>query len=162
MTTEFLENPYAVPDDSCRKSLAIEFVLPIDLDKLTLLPVDIKEFGIQALVPEGWTQVKPEYYVSPDTTIELVIKENSSESHKEFLDTWGASQAISEINRNDLLWTVYEASLPDYNITGYIATAPSENGFFMILMITSGAQQESLFENLMVPIIDGFQYGAAP
>jgi len=158
ITTEFLTNPNTEPDGSCRENLAIEFVLPIDFENIALEPVTIPEFGIEALVPEGWTRVNPEYFISPDTTIELVIKDDTEGDREQFLQKWGASEAISEITRDNLNWTLYESRLADYDIAGYIATAPSKDGFFMVLIVTSPAQQERVFDSVFRPIIDAFKY----
>jgi pimeloyl-ACP methyl ester carboxylesterase len=158
MTTEFLANPTTEPDGTCRETLAIEFVLPIDFENIKLIPVTISEFGIQAVVPESWTRVAPEYYVSPDTTIELVIKEDTNNNREQFLKRWGASDVISEITHNNLTWTLYEANITDYNIAGYIATTPSDGGYFLVLIVTTSAQQELLFDSVFIPIIEAFRY----
>ena len=158
ITTDFLADPSSEPDATCRDTLGIELVLPIDFGNIALVPVTIPEFGIQAVVPEGWTQVSPEYYVSPDTTIELVIKDNTETDREQFLGKWGASEAFAEIERNDLKWTVYESKIEDYNIAGYIATSPSEEGYFMILIVTTPGQQAQLLDSVFTPIIDAFKY----
>jgi len=158
MTADFLTDPHTPPNSSCIKTLAIEFVLPLDLEKINLIPVSIQEFGIRALIPDGWTQVKPEYYISPDSTIELVIKEDTENNREEFIQNWGASEPISELEGNDLTWTLYESNLPDYNIAGYIATAPSKDGFYMVLIVTTPDQQKLVFDSVFNPILEAFQY----
>jgi hypothetical protein len=134
------------------------FVLPIDFDAIPLEPVTISEFGIHALVPEGWTQVLPEYYVSPDTTIELVIKENTDDLEADFLSRWGASDEIGALSSHGQEWTLYEAVLSEHDGAGYVATAPSDEGFFMVLIVTTPAQQEKLYESVFLPILEAFEY----
>lgn len=161
ITAAFLDAPMTEPDASCRERLKIEFVLPIDFDHIPMEAVTIPEFGIQALVPEGWTQVKPEYYISPDTTIELVIKENTQEDPQDFLKTWGASEPMAELESHVLTWQLYESRLPDHNVAGYAATAPSAGGFFMVLIVTTPAQQEQLYDSVFIPILEAFTYDDA-
>jgi hypothetical protein len=158
ITTDFITDLTTEPDSTCLSGLEIEFVLPIDFSNIPLVPVAIPEFGILAVVPEGWTQVSPEYYVAPDTTIELVIKEETDSGRDEFLDKWGASGPFAEVKRNDLKWTMYESKLEEHQIAGYIATAPSEDGFFLVLIVTTQAQQSLLLDSLFKPIIDAFRY----
>ncbi len=158
ITADFLVNPTSEPDNSCRETLGIEFVLPIDYEKIDLVPVTIPGFGIHAVVPDGWTQVSPEYYISPDTTVELVLKEKTTDDQEQFLKNWGATVVITEIEKNDLTWTVHESKIDDENIGGYIAIAPSDNGYFLILIVTTLAQQEKLYDSVFIPIIEAFRY----
>jgi hypothetical protein len=74
------------------------------------------------------------------------------------LKRWGASDVISEITHNNLTWTLYEANITDYNIAGYIATTPSDGGYFLVLIVTTSAQQELLFDSVFIPIIEAFRY----
>jgi pimeloyl-ACP methyl ester carboxylesterase len=157
----FIADPNTLPDASCREALEMAFVLPIDFDDIPLEAVTIPEFGIQALVPEGWTQVLPEYYVSPDTTIELVIKDNTTDIEADFLNRWGATEMIGELSSDGVNWTLYEASLPEHSVAGYAATAPSDEGFFMVLIVTTPAQQDKLYESVFIPVLEAFTYDAA-
>ncbi len=157
MALAFLDDPSREPDDSCRADLSIQFVLPIDLSDIPLEPVAIEAFGIQTVIPVGWTQVKPEYFISPDTTIELVILENTDEAPESFRQRWGANDAIGELETDGLYWTLYTVALPDNNIAGYTATAPSPNGFYLVLIITSPDKSEGLYDSVFLPILEGFR-----
>jgi hypothetical protein len=153
MMGAFLDDSTSEPDGSCRNEYHIEFALPIEFDHILLERITIPEFGIQTMIPEGWTQVAPEYYISPDTTIELVIKEKTDEPVEDFLHNWGASDPIAEFDANGLRWTTYASELPDHNVAGYIGTAPSENGFFLVLIVTTPDQQEKLYESVFLPVV---------
>jgi pimeloyl-ACP methyl ester carboxylesterase len=157
----FIKDPSTKPDASCREALEMAFVLPIDFNDIPFNTITIPEFGIQTVVPKGWTQVKPEYYISPDTTIELVIKDDTSEKETDFLNRWGATETIGELSADGHSWVLYEASLPEHSVAGYVATAPSANGFFVVLIITTPAQQEKLYESIFVPILESFKFEAA-
>jgi pimeloyl-ACP methyl ester carboxylesterase len=161
VATAFISDPSIEPDASCRESLAMEFALPIDFDDVPLEVVTISEFGIQTRVPEGWMQVAPEYFVSPDTTIELVVKEKTDESETSFLQDWGAAAPIDEFETNGYLWRVYEADIANHAAAGYIATTPSENGFFLVLIVTTPAQQEKLYDSVFLPVVEAFEFDEA-
>jgi len=154
----FIADTTTEPDASCREALKLEFVLPIDFEDVPLEPVTISEFGIQTLVPVGWMQVAPEYYVSPDTTIELVIKEKTDETVESFLQTWGATDAINAFELNGLSWRLYASKIADLDAAGYIATAPSEDGFFLVLIVTSPVQQEKLYQSVFLPVVEAFVF----
>ncbi len=158
ITWAFLTDPHTQPDASCREALNIEFALPLDFADIPLTPIIIEEFGIQALSPEGWMQVAPEYFVSPDTTIELVIKEKTDESLSAFLQKWSASDPVDELKANGFEWTLYELDLSTYNYAGYAATAPSENGYYVVFVITTQAQQPKLYEPVFLPIVNSVMH----
>ena len=161
VATAFIEDPSTEPDASCREALTMEFALPIDFDDVPLEAVTIPEFGIQTLVPQGWMRISPEYFVSPDTTIELVVKEKTDENETSFLQDWGAAAPIDEFEANGYLWRVYEADIADHAAAGYIATTPSENGFFLVLIVTTPAQQEKLYESVFLPVVKAFTFDEA-
>jgi hypothetical protein len=56
---------------------------------------------------------------------------------------------------------VYEAVLLEHDAAGYLATAPSDDGFFMVLIVTTPAQQEKLYESVFTPILESFTYDAS-
>jgi hypothetical protein len=152
----FITNPHTQPDASCRESLEMSFALPINFDDIPLKAVTIPEFGIQALAPVDWTQVLPEYYISPDTTIELVIKENSSEAEADLLNRWGATEKIGEITSHGQNWTLYRGLLPEQSIASFVATVPSDEGFYMVLIVTTPAQRDRLYESVFIPLLEAF------
>jgi hypothetical protein len=158
VATAFIENPSIEPDASCRDDLAMEFALPINFGDVALETVTIPEFGIQTRIPEGWMRISSEYFVSPDTTIELVVKEKAAETEASFLQDWGAAAPIDEFEANGYLWRVYEADIADHAAAGYIATTPSEKGFFLVLVVTTPTQQEKLYESVFLPTVENFEF----
>jgi len=156
MTIDFFNDPSRAPADSCIADLGIEFTTPTDLSEVTLVPLTVEEFSIRALVPEGWYQAKPEYHISPDTKVELVVAEVLDEAHEAFLAKWGATEPFMEMENNAIKWSLREVTLPDRNIAGYLATAPSEDGFYMVLIISTPDKQEALYENIFLPIVEAY------
>jgi len=161
VVTDFIENPSIEPDASCREDLVMEFALPINFEEVPLEAVTVPEFGIQTQVPQGWMRISPEYFVSPDTTIELVVKEKTDENEASFLQAWGAVAPIDEFEANGFLWRVYAADIAEHAAAGYIATTPSDNGFFLVLVVTTPAQQEKLFESVFLPVVKAFEFDEA-
>jgi len=156
MVIAFFNDPSQAPADSCIADLGIEFTTPTDLSEVTLVPLTVEEFGIRALVPQGWYQAKPEYHISPDTKVELVVAEVLDEDHEAFIAKWGATEPFLEMENNAIKWSLREVIQPDRNIAGYLATAPSEAGFYMVLIISTPDKQEALYENIFLPIVEAY------
>ena len=94
-------------------------------------------FGIRSVAPAGWTRVDDEYWISPDQSIELVIKEEIGTDEEALLDRWGATGEWRDVEANGRQWRVYDVvdrdDLGRYH--GYIGTSPGDEGFYMVLMI---------------------------
>ena len=122
--------------------------------------ISVPEYGIEALVPVGWLKMLDEYYIAPDQTVELVIKEHQTEDLETVLSFWGASVTIAEIEANGLTWTLRPIWRKQDNIAGYIAICPSEKGFYMVLVVTTTREQQSrLYNTVLVPIVESFTIG---
>jgi hypothetical protein len=123
-------------------------------------PINVPEYGIEAVVPVGWLKMLDEYYIAPDQSVELVIKENQMEGLEAVLTFWGASVAIAEIEANGLTWTLRPIWRKQDNVAGYIATCPSEKGFYMVLVVTPTREQQSrLYNMILVPVVESFTIG---
>jgi pimeloyl-ACP methyl ester carboxylesterase len=155
MMIAFLNDPATEPDDACIGEMQLEFTLPTDLASVTFAPAAVESAGIQVIVPEEWFKVRDGYYISPDRTIELAFEDNQGD-HDEFLRNWGASEPVLEAEANSLAWTVYPIALEDIKVAGYVATAPSESGFYMILIIGPAGKQDSLYEFILIPMLESF------
>jgi len=156
MMTAFLNNPSQAPKNTCIAEMSLEFTIPTDLSEVNLVPFTLNVYGIRALAPQGWYQPKPEYHISPDTKVELVVVEVLDEAHETLLTRWGASEPFLEMENNSLNWSLREITLPDHNIAGYLATAPSERGFYMVLIISTPDKQTALYEHIFLPIVEAY------
>ncbi len=160
MMIAFLNDPATEPDDACIAEMRLEFVLPTDLADVTFVPATVEAAGIQVIVPEEWFKVRDGYYISPDRTIELAFEDNQRDQGS-FLRDWGASEPVLEMESNNLTWTVYPIAPKELQVAGYVATAPSDNGFYMILIIGPAGQQESMYEFVLIPMVESFTVDAA-
>lgn len=152
----FLNNPSQEPDSSCITSLETTFMVPSQLESLEFVPAEVPEYNIRAVVPAGWIAVKPEYYVSPDQSIELVISENQSEPLDAFMERWGAGEAMGTPTYNQLSWKVHPLSIPEKNIGGYLAVSENEQGFNFILIVGAQEKQETLYDHVFLPVLQAY------
>ena len=126
----------------------------------TFEPISVPEYGIEAVVPAGWLRVLDEYYIAPDQSVELLIKENQTEDLEDFLAFWGASGTIAEMEAHGLTWTLRQLWRRQDNVAGYVATCPSESGFYMVLLVTTARNQPAqLYEAVLLPVVQGFTIG---
>ena len=152
----FLSNPSQKPDSSCAQGMKISFLLPQELTSLKFATAVVPEYGITTIAPEGWIAVKPEYYVSPDQTVELVFSKNSTDPLQAYLAGWGAGDSLGSTTINDLTWEVYPLALPDEKIAGYTAVSPDTEGFYFVLIIGSEEMQDSLYTYVFNPVLENF------
>ena len=107
MVAGFLAAPHTAPDASCMTDLDISFVVPTDYDVAAKEPIYIEEHGISSQIPQGWAQVEPGVFTSPDYTQVLYIISVESEL-AEFISNNEMTGPIQEIEVNGRFWTFYE------------------------------------------------------
>lgn len=153
---EFLNDPTTEPDTSCLADMSFSFVLPFAAEQVTFEPVMIDSFNISVLAPRGWIRVNDEYFVANDRSVELVIRENREQPLDTFRTIWGAGEVFEEIDGGGLTWSISEVSIEANTVRGVVATAPSKEGFYVIMMVTTPDQQASLYELVLLPIVNSF------
>ncbi len=158
MAAEFLADPLSEVDAGCMAGHGVAFATGEGLDDLVFVPVSIKEFGIQAIVPQGWIRAAPEYYVSPDRTIELVLKQKLEEPLESFLGRWDATEMPDKLDLNGMAWSLYEfagdGSLGAYG--GHVAVSLTEEGYYLVLAVGPADQQAQILQHLIRPILESF------
>jgi len=156
MMLDFLSDPTNKPDNLCMPTMEISFTLPVNLANLEFMPIEVPDYGIQAIAPIGWIPVKPEYYVSPDQKIELVIAENRSEPVEDFLAKWNAGEVTFTPTYNDVNWQVHPIDLSAKNVAGFLAVSESDNGFYFVLIIGPQDLNGALHENIFLKVLQAF------
>jgi hypothetical protein len=154
MALAFLNDPSTAPASQCLTEMKMTFVTPVDTAVIPLNLVTLTEYGLQAGMPEEWLEAAPEYRVSPDRTIELVVKDKRDESLESVLASLNASETGLEIEANDLVWQVHDIAIPGSEAVGYLATTPSPQGFYLVLVVTTADKKEALFEPLFLPVVE--------
>lgn len=157
ITLDFLQDPQQAPDDSCIDEMIFGFVTPVDLDELSFTTVEIPDLGIHVSLPDGWTQIQPDYYISPDQSIEIVFLKSQDTSPDNLLQRWGASKPIEQIQANGNTWTLYKVSIDDLGAVGYVAVSQSGDGLYIILMLSLPGRQEEIYEPLFLPLVKSFK-----
>jgi len=152
---QFLDDPTRAPDADCIADLELAFVSGLTLDALTLKPMTVPEYGIQAVAPEGWHRLDADYYVAADLTVELVITENRDDDFEEFLEEWEASDALGHIESHGRTWEIRGIAM--HGAAGHLATSPSDEGFYMVLVISTPENKGDLYTHIFKPIVQAFE-----
>ena len=153
ITLDFVEDPKRAPDSTCIDGMSFGFVNPVNLDELSFTNMDIPQIGIQVSVPGDWTKVQPDYFISPDQSIEIVFLQSQETSPTNLLRRWGASEPIEVIQVNELSWTLYQVNIQDLGAAGFVAISPGEGGQYIMLVITTPGKQNDIYEPLVLPIV---------
>jgi pimeloyl-ACP methyl ester carboxylesterase len=152
----FINDPVQPLNTACMREIGLEFVTPVGLAEIALVPVEVAELGVQALVPEEWIAVKPEYYVSPDQSYELVVSKEMETPLEAFLAAWGAEEPGSEFSINAIDWTIYVAHHSDVGKIVFLAVSTADDGFYFTLLAGPSDQAETMQNNLFLPILQSF------
>jgi pimeloyl-ACP methyl ester carboxylesterase len=152
----FIDEPVQPLNTVCMNEIGLEYVIPVGLAEISLVPVDVVEVGVQALVPEEWIAVKPEYHVSPDQSYELVITKDQETPLEAFLSAWGAEKPSSDLSINAINWTIYVVQHTDVGKIVFLAVSPAENGFYFTLLAGPIDQAEAMQNYLFLPILQSF------
>lgn len=152
----YLNDPDTEPDAVCVTDMSFSIITPVVIEEVTFEPAEIETFNISVIAPSGWIRANDEYFIAPDRSIELVIRENREQPIDAFRTIWGANELIDVFDSNGLTWSISEVSLTENELAGFVATAPSEDGFFVVMMVTSAKQQGSLYDSVFLPIVEAF------
>ncbi len=155
IVAQFLAEPTRAPDAACLADMDLAFVTGLSLDEMTLTPMEVSAYDIHALAPEGWHRLDADYYVAADLTVELVITENREQDLEDFLEEWEASDILDTLHTHDLRWDI--RGIAKHGAAGHVATAPSDQGFYMVLAISSPENKGALYTHIFKPIVEAFE-----
>ena len=141
---------------SCFRSkryMSFGFVTPVDLNELSFMVMEIPQIGIQVSMPDDWTQVQPDYFISPDQSIEILFLRSQESSPENLLRRWGASEPIEQIQVNELSWNLYQVNIQDLGAAGFVAVSTDESGMYILLVLSIPSKQDDIYETLVIPIV---------
>jgi pimeloyl-ACP methyl ester carboxylesterase len=159
ITLDFIQDPTRALDSACIGEMSFGFVTPVNLDELSFSDMEIPQMGIQVSIPSDWTKVQPDYFISPDQSIEIVFLQSQETSPANLLRRWGASEPIEEIQENELSWTLYQVNIQDLGAAGFVAISPGEAGQYIMLVVTTPGKQNDIYAPLVLPIVKSIKLG---
>lgn len=162
MVMAFLEDPFRSPPDACRLEMRLAFATPLDTGTVSLLETYIEEFDLTVSLPEGWLEVAPEYRVSPDRSVELIVKRAPPSEVEQFVALLAPEEVLLEQESNGLMWVIRRVEIQSTagNAAGYLGLAPAEGESIAVLLLTRPEDAESLYETLLLPIVRSLRSGS--
>jgi hypothetical protein len=152
----FLDDPSQEPPSDCIYEMSMSFVMPFDVEDIAFEPIKTSNLSFTAAIPAGWIDVDGEYFVAPDRSVELVIKEIQDRSVEEVLASLRVNEVTNELSIKSFNWSVAEINLAANGSAGYVATTPSDEGFYMLLVVTTPEQAHAVYEPLFIHILESF------
>jgi pimeloyl-ACP methyl ester carboxylesterase len=136
-------------------------------DTITLTPYTDEVYGIQGVIPDGWTKVGPGLYArtqsAKDTTVlaeqsavaplDTVVKSLLPQLQLQVLP-----ESTGTVETDALTWTVYKTDVTASNITVTIdlALAEKDGKIFIVLLQASPPDYDALHESVFVPVLNTF------
>jgi hypothetical protein len=144
------------------------FGLPLELIQEalgyeSLSPLRLDSFGIETLYPLMWQEVNVGSYMRMEDENDLttIIIQSSPDLEATafaelLLETIGLPPELPESSESyegsTLTWAIYEIDYQGYKLL--LATAEDENLAYLVVMLCSAEEAESLRASLLVPVLD--------
>jgi pimeloyl-ACP methyl ester carboxylesterase len=136
-----------------------------DEEAVTLLPHTSEAFALEAVVPEGWTDLGPGIFARQrdETDPTLVALQSAPFSAEATLDSLLPQLALSEPPQSvgtydtpSLSWTLYEVEVPVAGVTVDLALAEEDSVTYLAFLQAPPDEFEALHASVFLPILDAF------
>jgi hypothetical protein len=138
-----------------------------DEEAVTLLPHTSEAFALEAVVPEGWTDLGPGIFARQrdETDPTLVALQSAPFSAEATLDSLLPQLALSEPPQSvgtydtpSVSWTLYEVEVPVAGVTVDLALAEEDSVTYLAFLQAPPDEFEALHASVFLPILDAFAH----
>jgi pimeloyl-ACP methyl ester carboxylesterase len=132
-------------------------------ERIALVPHSDEAYGIESVVPEGWTAVGMGIHArqSDETDTTLIAQQSAPLPAEELLTSLlpqlGLTEAPESVGAHDgvaLSWTLYEAETAGIAVD--LALAEEGNTTYLVVLQSSPDEQEELYASVFLPALDAF------
>jgi pimeloyl-ACP methyl ester carboxylesterase len=161
----FLAEPINEPDTTCLADVGSPHftVAGGETEAITLVPFANETFNIAGVVPEGWTEAAPGTYSRGNSGLDqtvIVQQAAPGMSAVVLLGVLGSQlgwesapeSADSYEDGNGRSWALYAVDVQGFPAN--IAFAEEEGVTLLVLFITSSEEEEMLFNEVFLPVLD--------
>jgi pimeloyl-ACP methyl ester carboxylesterase len=163
MMIAFLANPSVTPDAACIDGMKDwSFVVPSEPASIELVPFTSSTFGIQGLVPKGWTETaQPGVYTrgASATDVTALIEQAAAMSASDLLALLtqqlalgAAPESVAQREANGLAWSLYAVQVQGLSVD--IALAESAGKGMVVLLQTDPKEHDGLYQAVFLPAVD--------
>lgn len=141
-------------------------VLPTLAQDITLVPFTDESFGIQGVMPEGWSQAQSGIYVrgSSATDTTLIVFQAAPVAQMELVSILtqqmgleGEIESVGTYESATFTWDLYSEAIESPALgTGIadLALANADGKTYFVMLVTSADEYEGLHESIFIPAID--------
>jgi len=161
MMVAFLADPSVAPDGTCIEQMnEWEFVVPVEPAAIELMPFTSEVFGIQGVVPRGWTeQDPPGVYArsASGTDVAALIEQAAMMTVSELLSLLTQQLGTVPVSAgqreaNGQVWGLYQAAVQGLSVD--LALAESGDLALLVLLQSDASERDALYEAVFLPAID--------
>jgi pimeloyl-ACP methyl ester carboxylesterase len=133
-------------------------------DAITMVPFTNETFGINGLIPEGWSEISPGIYARGNSAMDetVLLLQAAPISAEELFNTLvgqlglaEAPESVSEREANGYNWTLYQVGLG--GVIRDIALAESEGTGMIVILRSDAGERDVLYEVVFLPAVDALQ-----
>ncbi len=172
VATAFFDDPAAPVDTSCIAEMGgPSFVVPGgEVPSVVLVPFEDSIFGttVTGVVPEGWEKVGPGAWTRGATGLDqtaVVQQVAPGTADPEVLIGLFSTQLGFEdppesggtIETGGRVWTLYRGVIDGFAADVALGTGTSDTG--IVVLVSSAAERDELYETVMLPALDAFATG---
>ncbi|HEY42857.1 MAG TPA: alpha/beta fold hydrolase [Anaerolineae bacterium] len=163
---EFLADSSRAPDASCIQNLpGLVFDVPGQVVEITLEPFTQESLGIRGLSPAGWTEVQPGLFARGASAIDqttLIYDVVPGEKPSVFIPGFQSLFGLESFPESSdiyegaaFIWDLYslEVELSGIPVHSFMALAEGETGAYVVLLISSPEEADSLYESVFLPVL---------
>lgn len=160
ITTAFIDNPTAKPDGSCINDLKGP-AWAVPEGPVELQAFDNSDAGVKGVVPKGWEKVGSVAYTnrSGDSAI---LQFRAGQDKAGTLDLLKAQFKLTENPKpageykgKNYTWSLY--TLDVQGSPSNLAIAENGGATYVVMLVTSKANQQTLYDSLFIPALDALQ-----
>ena len=141
-------------------------VLPTFAQDVTLVPFTDESFGIQGVMPEGWTQIQSGIYArgSSATDTTLIVFQAAPLAQVELVAVLtqqmgleGEIESVGTYESATFTWDLYSEAVDSPTLgTGIadLALTHADGKTYLVMFVTSADEYEALHESIFIPAID--------
>lgn len=136
-----------------------------DAEPITLVPFENETYGIQGVIPEGWTQLAPGVHRrgSSLTDAALIAQQAAPLAADALLTSLlpqlGLTEAPESVGTHEtaaFTWTLYrvDVTVQNMNIAVDVALAEADGTSYVVLLQMEADEYDTLHEAVFIPVLD--------
>lgn len=136
-------------------------------DEITLTPYTDETFGIQGVLPEGWTKAGPGYYVRGQSATDAAVVAQQTApvtldvvipSILPQLQLTELPESVGTLETAAFNWTLYQTDVTAGGITATVdmAFAEQDGSSYLVMMQAPPEEYDALHESVFLPVLQAF------